>query len=118
MFRLSISYSTGTSLIGGPSDPIHRIAANVGALYHFTDELFYINCSARPFDVIFTINNVDYNVTSTNYIVPVSNSCASLIATNFSVDFSPAIPLIHASLLFSNFKAVVSVRVGFLGKFE
>ncbi|KAI1709190.1 eukaryotic aspartyl protease domain-containing protein [Ditylenchus destructor] len=55
---------TGTSLILGPPKVVKKIAKAVGATYNDTYGLYLIDCKATYDPVTFTINKVDYNLTS------------------------------------------------------
>jgi hypothetical protein len=62
---------TGTSFIYGPPKVIDGLASAVGAQYDSVNDLYTINCTAVPSDVIFTIGANRYNVNYRNYIIDV-----------------------------------------------
>jgi len=61
---------TGTSLIAGPTQTINSICTQLGGKLDQRNQLYIVPCNQKLPDVIFTINNKDYPVTSKNYIVP------------------------------------------------
>jgi len=80
---------TGTSWIGMPSSALSGVVKQTGATYDFEDGLYYVPCSKMytlP-DLQFKINNVNYNVTSVEYVLDLELGNGNCALTFFSMDF-------------------------------
>jgi hypothetical protein len=64
---------TGTSLIAGPPDTIQKIGQALGGQYDSSQQIFFIDCNAKPSAVKFTIGGQAYSVQAKNYIVQAGN---------------------------------------------
>jgi len=64
---------TGTSFVGGPQNVIDGIARAVGATYDSNNQVYFIDCNARPPDVVFTIGTNKYNIPFRHNIVDAGN---------------------------------------------
>ncbi|KAI1709455.1 eukaryotic aspartyl protease domain-containing protein [Ditylenchus destructor] len=62
--KAAVISDTGTSLIIGPPKIVKKIAKAVGATYNDDYGVYLIDCKATYEPVTFTINKVDYNLTS------------------------------------------------------
>jgi hypothetical protein len=80
---------TGTSWIGLPSSDLNGIVKQTGATYDFEDGLYYVPCSKMytlP-DLQFKINNINYNVSSVEYVLDLELGNGNCALTFFSMDF-------------------------------
>jgi hypothetical protein len=62
---------TGTSWVGAPNTIVSNVVKQTGAKFDWLNEIYTVDCStmySQP-DLIWTINNVQYNVPSVEYVL-------------------------------------------------
>ncbi|VDM52366.1 unnamed protein product [Angiostrongylus costaricensis] len=65
--------STGTSWIGAPTEIIEAVANQTRAYYDSLNKFYTVDCStmkSQP-DLMFTINNVKYNIPPEEYVLDI-----------------------------------------------
>jgi len=68
---------TGTSLIAGPPRAVREIGSALGGKFDSSQGLYTVNCnkvSSLP-DVVFTIENKDFAISSKSYVLRLENKC-------------------------------------------
>jgi len=78
---------TGTSWIGAPATIITAVVKETGAKYDFTNQVYTVDCtkqSSLP-DLIWTINGVNYNVPSVEYVIDLQLGNGQCALTFFSM---------------------------------
>ncbi|RCN32743.1 eukaryotic aspartyl protease, partial [Ancylostoma caninum] len=62
---------TGTSWIGAPDSVVNAVAQEIGAKFDWNNQLYTVPCSSMETnpDLVFTINGVQYNIPSVEYIL-------------------------------------------------
>jgi hypothetical protein len=68
---------TGTSFVAGPQKDVENLAQKVGATYDSQNQVYMIDCNAKPDPIVFTINGISYSVEYKNYIVPADKQRSS-----------------------------------------
>uniref|UniRef100_A0A0N4ZQC3 Peptidase A1 domain-containing protein n=1 Tax=Parastrongyloides trichosuri TaxID=131310 RepID=A0A0N4ZQC3_PARTI len=69
----SVISDTGTSLISGPKGIVEIIADKVGAKFDYNLQTWIVNCDYDGPSIFFTIGSNDYEVKTSNYILPISD---------------------------------------------
>ncbi|KAI1716880.1 eukaryotic aspartyl protease domain-containing protein [Ditylenchus destructor] len=85
--KAAVISDTGTSLIIGPPKVVKKIAKAVGATYNEDYGIYLIDCAATYEPVTFTINKVDYNLTSSVLTMDVGLEDNTCIFGIDAVDF-------------------------------
>lgn len=85
--KASVISDTGTSLIIGPPKIVKKVAKAVGATYNDDYGIYLIDCKAKYDPVTFTINKVDYNLTSSVLTMDVGLDDGNCIFGIDAIDF-------------------------------
>ncbi|CAI4225046.1 unnamed protein product [Auanema sp. JU1783] len=86
---------TGTSWIGCPEIAFNGILQQTKAQYSSKDELYLVPCDAEPTlpDLIFTINDIKYNIPAIEYVLDIglgNGKCAITFFSQSSGGFTPS----------------------------
>ncbi|KAK0422184.1 hypothetical protein QR680_007418 [Steinernema hermaphroditum] len=69
---------TGTSFVGGPRHIIDEIAKSVGATYKPELRSYFIDCKAKPEDIVLSIGGKKYPIRAKNYIINVGDGTCEI----------------------------------------